>query len=522
MGRYISGIADNKRLGLVVDVGFFLGLTLLIAYVGRIFTAHVDEGMLLSSAMAVAGGKVIYKDFFEFWTPGSVYVVGWVFGAFGVSEIARWAIFVSLHVLMSLSLYVVLKKARFDWRVALLSVAFFELVCLTMLYVSHHWFGLIGLFLTAYLLLQSLETRSRWMILGSGVMAGITCLFMQFEGAIAVTVGLIVYCWLFRENRLKAAGLFLSGVGVIGVLVSGYFLSQGAWGQFMYSVIYFPLAQYRESNTGWLGILWVLPALCLGLTFIYLRLRRLINEQLYVIFILAVVTQLSLITITGPSRLLILSVWTFSLLWLCWSDIIKQFILRFRNGFQQMEVITATNGRLLSKLLVLCGLFLSSSLFLLGVVGVTSPLWGMQVFSGHDRISTEAGEVVVPQVISDRTKQSLVFLSEKSAAELFYAGPYSSYYYFLMRQSNPIGYTQLTEKYNTEAMLNQAVSQLEGKQVGYVLYLPNESIFETSGDGVLLNYLQNNYEQVQTMSEVSVIRLSQNYKLLGSGWKLKE
>src|ERR1051326_4140789 len=59
----------------------------------RYSTLEPDEGIVLQGAERILGGQLPYRDFFSFYTPGSFYLVAWLFRIFGDSfTIARMSV----------------------------------------------------------------------------------------------------------------------------------------------------------------------------------------------------------------------------------------------------------------------------------------------------------------------------------------------------------------------------------------------------------------------------------------------
>ena len=149
---------------------------------------------------------------------------------------------------------------------AFLPSAVFALVCYPATYrVSHHWWGNILLLLTVLCLMPS-ETQAgpssapgRKVLVGAGVLAGLTLLSMQSMGAWTLLMGagfLSLHVLLERQGGWQSAlrrgvhqaGWFVLGTALTLGCAAAYFASQGALAEWVNDNLLFLLVNYRAYH----------------------------------------------------------------------------------------------------------------------------------------------------------------------------------------------------------------------------------------------------------------------------------
>src|SRR5438067_12684026 len=81
--RHFSPTSLEMAIPLLIFVSCFAYLCIFRDY----STLEPDEGIVLQGAERILAGQVPYRDFFSFYTPGSFYLVAWLFRIFGDSFI---------------------------------------------------------------------------------------------------------------------------------------------------------------------------------------------------------------------------------------------------------------------------------------------------------------------------------------------------------------------------------------------------------------------------------------------------
>src|SRR6266567_8739555 len=80
-----AGLNPNIRVERAVAILIFVLCFLYLCLFRRYSSLEPDEGIVLQGAERILGGQVPYRDFFSFYTPGSFYLVAWLFRIFGDS-----------------------------------------------------------------------------------------------------------------------------------------------------------------------------------------------------------------------------------------------------------------------------------------------------------------------------------------------------------------------------------------------------------------------------------------------------
>lgn len=99
-----------------------------------------DPWIAIYGARRILEGQLLYKDFFDFVTPGTDYLLAGVFRVFGFKlAAAQWAVIISNALVVVAISVVSFSLIRSVWM-ALLPGLLFALYAPYAFYVSHHWF----------------------------------------------------------------------------------------------------------------------------------------------------------------------------------------------------------------------------------------------------------------------------------------------------------------------------------------------------------------------------------------------
>lgn len=159
-------------------------------------TIHSDEGNVLNMAWQLGNGRQIYTGFSEFVTPGSGYMLHWLWELFDhtsytlarVSSIVFW--FVS-----ALGLgWFVWKHTRAFLPVATASVGWMILTLFHPLinYNAHSSFVAIGMLVLYW---WALQRRAAWQFVLVGVLMALLFLFLQTKGVFVVAAVIVFHVW---------------------------------------------------------------------------------------------------------------------------------------------------------------------------------------------------------------------------------------------------------------------------------------------------------------------------------------
>ena len=214
-----------------------------------------DSMVYVSDGMRMYEGELIYRDFFQFSTPGTSLVYFLLFKTFGVR---LWVPNLSL-LLLGLGLagimVVIAKKLMRPGLALLPSAIFLAGIYKNDLNPIHHWYSVL-MALTALAVLMERRTPAR--IATAGFFCGLAICFTQARGVV-VAIGIAAYLWWesrarqpgWRDTLRKEAFLV---IGLLAILVpmSAYFvwkagLARFLWCTIVFGIKYYP--QYGGANT---------------------------------------------------------------------------------------------------------------------------------------------------------------------------------------------------------------------------------------------------------------------------------
>ncbi|MGA2628822.1 MAG: hypothetical protein ABSG54_01295 [Terriglobia bacterium] len=258
-----GGCAHSERsdsLGNAVAV--ILASLFFFSWFYRLPLSETDEGIVAVGAERILRGQVPYRDFFSELGPASFYLQAAIFKILGTHVGAMRLTAWLLGGIISGLIYLLARRVV-TGAAAFLPSAVFALVCYPATYrVSHHWWGNFLLLLTVLCLMPS-ETQAgpssapgRKVLVGAGVLAGLTLLSMQSMGAWTLLMGagfLSLHVLLERQGGwrdafrrgIRQAGWFVLGAALTLGCAAAYFASQGALAEWVNDNFLFLLVNYR-------------------------------------------------------------------------------------------------------------------------------------------------------------------------------------------------------------------------------------------------------------------------------------
>lgn len=203
-----------------------------------------DGWILVAGAERLVAGQVPYRDFFHFFTPGSLVVLAGLFLLFGTSVNTTLLAMVLLAVGTALGVLALARatglprgwSAFAGWLAVNASIVWWPTP-------SHHWFATLAAIAAASVAARAARTGRPGWALGAGVLLGTTCWFLQSRGALMVgVVGIGLVAVQRASLRPLLAGLSLSALPVLGLLALVPLAT--LW----QDLVVFPLAYYPEVN----------------------------------------------------------------------------------------------------------------------------------------------------------------------------------------------------------------------------------------------------------------------------------
>ncbi len=477
----------------------------------RLIFIGSDEGTLVEGAVRILHGQVFARDFFEVMGPGTFYTLAAFFKLFGPTFLAAriWLFVTSLGT--GLSMYFLSRRVCGRYQilppVLLVSVYFSTMWPMVNHHVDSNFFALLSI--VCVVLWQDFRKSS--LLLGAGVLAGVTTCILQPKGMLLL-LALFVWLWIQQRGRsglLSSLSMVAGGYCSVVGLTLLYFWSQGALWDLIYMNFVWPSRNYGTVNTipyatgilqfwtHWAapihGVRWLIP---LGVV--------LITPFLLVAALPALVSALGIPHGKDSLRPEILLYWLCG--WALWFS-----------EFHRRDIAHLTAGSPL--LIILCVHFLAEYrgriadwfLQFLAIGGGGLAAVNLFIVLCAQSVPTRVGPVGM-----FKPDQALAFLDSHTApgSEIF-AYPYCPMYYFLSATSNPTRYSLLLYNYNTPSQFHDAIRVLERHKVKYVIW---DTTFETKAapyfsaamyrpaGGLLMEpYLESHYRVVKEVDGLRIM-----------------
>ena len=474
-----------------------------------------DEGTLVYGAQRVAEGAVPYRDFFEVMGPGSFYWLGFFFKIFGTSWMVARVLLLITAVATTLIVYWLAR--RLDSAFAALP-AVMTLVLTIPLWAAtnHHWDSNLFALLAFAAFLSWLDRSKRWLLIGAGVLSGVTTLFMQQKGLLWL-LALVLTLWALRRGQpdfLPSVVRLVAGyASVVAAEVLGFYLA-GALPDFFYANVIWPISNYRNVNSvpyafGLRGLFW--SSWVDSLLLLFRPSAAHIVADLFLLPFLAIVgLPVLLLGLAVTRRAAAFSPATLPY----W---IAGFALWF-SEIHRSDVNHLIYGS--PVLLVLCVYLCGQRQNRFWRYAVRALAFSIVLFAAFDALVAQAART---KIITRRgtvyvhvADAALDFLDQQvKAGEEVFVYPYYPMYYFLSGAANPTKFSILMYHINTEAQFREAVAALERRKVKYVLW-------DGPVDGQNLKNWFPAYQQPSQDKLIIEPYLTEHYDLLGyrNGFRL--
>jgi hypothetical protein len=212
-----------------------------------------DEGDMLNGAVAVAEGRVPYRDFFDLRGPACFYWLGLFFKTFGATWLVARVHLLLTGTLISVLVYDMARSVCRRSEAILITAMVTALSIPAWPAAHHHWdSNLFALAAARAFFAWQPRGRTRWLFV-SGVLAGLTSSFIYQKGfylLLSFLAVMVMSRLYFRApiRLLKCTGILLAGYGAVGMAVLAWFYYLGALQAFIDSTISVPLHTYADAN----------------------------------------------------------------------------------------------------------------------------------------------------------------------------------------------------------------------------------------------------------------------------------
>ncbi len=465
-----------------------------------------DGTILISQAIRMLHGEVLYRDFFELVPPGTDLVYYVLFKLFGFHHWIHNATLLTLGMSFLWLSIVISRRVLPPHLVFLPGALFLSIPFASRLDGTHHWFSCLAV-MSALAVLIDRRTPAR--LVAAGGLCGIATCFTQLRGLFGF-LGLATFlCWEWRKRQeswkalCKNQFLLILGFVIAPAVVDGYFIWKVGLERFLYCTVVFGLKYYATLggvNTFWgalrdsvLPLDWQLLRYKLAFLFVLL-----VTPLCYLLFILRGGNEHAEAPDAHESRLWLVAIVGISLF---------------------LSVAFTPSGHRIAPgmlpALILLVWFISTlrrfrrtlvTLLWLGVLG--SVLFGAYWRQAHWRtfFDTPGGRIAV----HDRDlAEKLVWLQARTHPEEYLFDTEWPIVNVALGLRNPTPITVLTDTdYTRPEQVEEVISGLEKHQVRYVLWSVDDSNALINGSlapgnhlDPLRRYLRTNYHQAVTFAD---------------------
>lgn len=244
-----SRLAPQSYLERVIPILVFVISLLYLCLFLRYSAMDPDEGIVIQGAERILRGEVPYRDFFSFYTPGSYYLLAYIFRAFGDSFVVARTSIAIIGAGSTLVTYLLARRVC-TWRMALLAAGLSATTGVAYRFiVLHNWYATFFTCLTVYAAVRVLESKKTLWAFAAGSFAAFAVLIEQSKGS-GLCAGLVVgYCVLRCFGRVEAHRTGTAMLGFIWpwLILILYFGARGAVGMMWHDWLW-PLRHYTNVN----------------------------------------------------------------------------------------------------------------------------------------------------------------------------------------------------------------------------------------------------------------------------------
>lgn len=206
-----------------------------------------DEGYILTGAMRISAGQLMYKDFFAHTPPVSYYAVALAFKAFGQQVIVGRLLTVVLGLFISIFLYLISLKVLPRKYAVIPAIIFAFWGTGHVNYPSFAWFGLLFSLIALYFFTMFLKSDKSKYIFLTGLFTGLSFLSKQNSGFCSLSIFalfIILNVLISFRIRIKAGlsqaakniSVLIGACALPIIIVSYLFYLNGGLSKFLYCV----------------------------------------------------------------------------------------------------------------------------------------------------------------------------------------------------------------------------------------------------------------------------------------------
>jgi Dolichyl-phosphate-mannose-protein mannosyltransferase len=248
----LRGASSSDLSERAISIAIFVSCLAYLCVFLRYSTIEPDEGIVLQGAERILRGEVPYRDFFSFYTPGSFYLIAFLFKIFGDSFAVARVSLAGAGAICSLVTYLLARRTCS--RGISIFTASLATVCGTAFrfLVLHNIYSTLLCSLTLYAAVRWLETEKPLWAWITGSFASLTFLFEQSKGA-GLCGGLLLAFFIlgvFGRHRLfnKVRFAALTTGFVWPMLCTFAYFGEKRTATVMIESWLWPLHHYTQAN----------------------------------------------------------------------------------------------------------------------------------------------------------------------------------------------------------------------------------------------------------------------------------
>jgi hypothetical protein len=236
----------------IIAVALFVFCVTYLSVFRHYSSLEPDEGIVLAGAERILRGEVPYRDFFSFYTPGSLYLVASLFRVFGDSFIVARTSLVVTGAGCSVVTYVLARRVC-SRHIALMTALLTTITGVAYRFlVLHNWYSTLLCCLAVYAAVRLIDSRKQIWAFATGSFAALTILFEQSKGAglcLGLAVGFLSLSVLRRTPLLRRSQSTALAAGSLWplILTFAYFGSKRTNGVMLRDWLW-PLRHYTQAN----------------------------------------------------------------------------------------------------------------------------------------------------------------------------------------------------------------------------------------------------------------------------------
>ena len=470
-----------------------------------------DSLLYLAPGQRMYQGEIIYRDVFEFVTPGTALVNFLMFKLFGL----RLWIPDLLAVLLGAGLAflgVVISRKIMRPGLALLPSAVFLVSARGFLCdATHHWYSVLAAIAAVAVLL---EKRTPGRIAAAGLLCGLSASFTQTRG-LAVAAGFAVFLWWETRQRRE---------GWRGLLRNEMWLLAGCFSAFLALNAYF-IWEAGPARYFWCTVVYVMkyyPKLASANTFqvisaefpVYISLRTFLHPFAQWLFLSAFIPIVYILFFAHYWRerprkpveywerpMLVAIVGFFMLLSIAPAP---DYVRMMASMLPPMILLVwlLDSPTRLARAFVVAGTIVT---LLIGV-------WSVAMRGPYPVgiLTTAEGNLAFTE--TDAYKEDLWIEQHTQPSDYFYKAAYPDTYFYLdLRNPTPLPFVE-NDGYTTQEQVAEVIRGLEQHQVRYILWSPQAldvvQAWENPSDahlGPLREYIRSHYSLVKVFPDADEI-----------------